>query len=216
MTAADTTPDLDRIIVDFMGEFSKIHAPERYNRLGNEFIRKFVPERALEIASALAFANPFFLPDIPDGSVANLRISQQQFGDMTLRAKLTARHSRHLNVLVACAPKSASTFIQRALEVALGLPVASLFTASDELSLIRNGLNGKGYVGQLHMRCSPYAARLLNLYNILPIVTIRNIFDTLVSLDDMLLEWRQSNPGNEHFLTMPCPSIIQAWISMTG
>ncbi len=215
-----TSAHLHRLIVDFLGEFSKISVPERYNRLGNEFIHRFAPERGLEIASALSFANPLFLPDIPEESVANLKISLEQFGNITFRAKLTAKHSRQQNVLVACAPKSASTFIQHALQVALDLPVSNLFTASvnpsalganlqeqelDELALIRSGLNGQGYVAQHHMRCSPYAAKLLKLYNIRPIVTIRNIFDTLVSLDDMLLDWHQTKLGGDRYFDDAMP-----------
>jgi hypothetical protein len=204
--------DLDGLIGNFMAEFAKIRDPARFNRQGNEFISKFPPERGLEIATALTFANPFFLPDIPAAPAASLAVSLDLFSEQTMRAKLAARSAGQLNLLVACAPKSASTFIQNALQNALSLPAASLFTASlnssalganlreqepDELSLIRNGLNRMGYVAQHHARCTPYLARLLALYRIRPIVTIRNVYDTLVSLDDMLLEWRSVHPGGE-------------------
>lgn len=58
---------------------------------------------------------------------------------------------------------------------------------------MRHGLNGRGYVAQHHIRCTPYLARQMTLYNIRPIVTVRNFFDTLISLDDMFQSWRASN-----------------------
>lgn len=204
--------DLDRLIHEFLAEFSKISLPQVYNSKGNEFIRKFPPQRGLEIASALSHANPFFLPDMDADSAQKLKISLELFSEITMRAKITAGRARQLNIMVACAPKSASTFIQNALSTGLGLPGASLFTSSgnpseqganlreqqpDELSLIRNGLNMRGYVAQHHMRCSPYGARLLNLFNVKTIVTVRNIFDTIVSMDDMLVSWRQVAPDSE-------------------
>ena len=68
---------------------------------------------------------------------------------------------------------------------------------TDELALIRNGINGMGYVAQHHIRCTPYLCRQMQLYRIKPIVTYRNYFDTLVSLDDMFLEWRPAGPGSD-------------------
>jgi hypothetical protein len=110
--------------------------------------------------------------------------------------------------------KSASTFIQDALVRALNLPSTGLFTATldagsgsalganlveqepDELALIRGGLNLRGYVAQHHARCSPYMARLLSFYNVKPIITHRNILDTIVSMDDMVMEWRSADQPN--------------------
>ena len=46
-----------------------------------------------------------------------------------MRSKLTIKNSRQPNILLACAPKSASTFLHGALVRALGLPSACLFAA---------------------------------------------------------------------------------------
>jgi hypothetical protein len=180
------------------------------------FIKQFPPEKALSIASALSFANPFFVPDIPDAPARQLAVSLEDFAEFSMRAKLTAKHADQPNILVACAPKSASTFIQAALIKALQLPQACLFTPTldwrsaaslganlreqdpDELSLMRNGLNARGYVAQHHARCTPYLARLLGVYNVRPILTHRNIFDTVVSMDDMVMEWR-SDPNSSQY-----------------
>lgn len=78
---------------------------------------------------------------------------------------------------------------------------------TDDLALLRNGLNERGYVAQHHIRCTPFLARQIALYGIKPIVTVRNIFDTLVSLDDMLLQWRAVDlPGNPAFFDDGMPA----------
>jgi hypothetical protein len=179
---------------------------------GNAFIANMPSDRALHAASMLSFANPFFLPAVSDHTAADLRISLETFAEYMMRAKLTIKRSAQPNILLACAPKSASTFLHAALTGALRLPSACLFAATldwgsaalhgsalreqepDELSMIRNGLNGRGYVAQHHSRCTPYLARLLGTYHVRPIVTHRNLFDTIVSVDDMMMEWR-SKPG---------------------
>ena len=199
---------LDAEIGPFLEMFSKIGNAGDITLTGHEFLARFAPQRRLEIASALTWANPFFIADIPEETARKLAVNMDQFAEFIMRAKLTAKRSGQLNILVACAPKSASTFIEAALRKALGLPTVSLFTATtdglagsllganlreqeaDELALIRCGLNNRGDVAQHHMRATPYLAQMLKIYNIRPIVTHRNLFDTLVSLDDMVLENR--------------------------
>lgn len=57
--------------------------------------------------------------------------------------------------------------------------------------MIQYGNNGLGYVAQHHLRCTPYLCQQLELYNIRPIVTYRNVYDSLVSLDDMMRKQQQ-------------------------
>lgn len=220
--------DLDREIGPFMRKISLISDPQELGALCHEFLFRFPPQRGLEVASALTFANPFFMADIPAENAKELSVNLEILAEILMRAKLTAARAPQTNILVACMPKSASTFIQNALRVGLALPGAGLHTATfsahsgsalggnlreqepEELALLRNGLNQRGYVAQHHSRCSPYVARLLNTYNVRPIVTYRNLFDILVSMDDMAMEWRKTPaqavghyfndamPGNYH------------------
>lgn len=195
-------------IGSYLQTFALIGNAAEIRQAGHDFLKRFPPQHRLEIASLLTWANPFFVADIPEEAAEKLMLQPSQFNELVMRAKLTARRSSQVNILLACAPKSASTFIESALRKALGLPSASLFTTTmggysasmlganlreqqpDELALMRNGLNGKGYVAQHHARCTPYLARLLALYNIRPIVTHRNLFDTIVSMDDMIMAYR--------------------------
>jgi hypothetical protein len=213
---ADAANNVGALMRPMMRELSENTDRNDMLAMGNSFIRQFPPEVALKVASSLSFANPFFVPDVPPQAARDLALSLDNFAEFTMRAKLTAKHAVQPNILVACAPKSASTFLHAALSKAMQLPNACLFTATlgwgsaaalganlreqepDELSLIRNGLNGKGYVAQHHARCSPYLSRLLTCYNVQPIVTHRNLLDTVVSMDDMVLEWR-ANPASRQY-----------------
>lgn len=105
--------------------------------------------------------------------------------------------------------------MQSALREALNLPAASLTVPVanssalganlreqefDELALNRSGITGQGYVAQHHMRMNPFAGEMLTLYNIRPIITYRNILDTLVSMDDMFVSDRKGGlPNNIHY-----------------
>lgn len=208
--------DLENMIVPVMQWLSRNTDHADMMAKGSAFIGGFPPERALHVASQLAFANPFFLPKVDDATAEKLSVSVDTFGEYIMRAKLTIRHTQQPNILIACAPKSASTFLHAALTRALSLPTACLFAGTldwgsaalhgsalreqepDELALIRAGLNGRGYIAQHHSRCSPYLAQLLNIYNVRPIVTYRNLFDTVISLDDMVLEWRARAGSVDH------------------
>ena len=193
--------------------------------LADDHLRGVPPQQGLAAASALNFAHPFYLPAMDDVSAGRLGINLDQLSELVMRARLTASRARQPNILVACAPKSASTFIANALCKALDIPQVSLATPTysaysgsvlganlreqetDDMALLRNGLNEKGYVAQHHIRCTPFLARQISLYGIKPIVTVRNIFDTLVSLDDMLLQWRARDlPGNPAFFDDGMPA----------
>ncbi|MGV3553108.1 hypothetical protein [Rhizobium sp.] len=202
---------LDAEVPAFMEVFTSLAIPSLIQKAAHEFLGKFPPERRLGMASALSWANPFYLPEMSDEVVKSLSVNANMIAELTMRAKLTASRAPQLNVLLACAPKSASTFIAGALQTALGLPSAALFASTpriravsqmggnlreqepEELALIRNGLNGAGYVAQHHSRCTPYLSLMLKTYNVRPIVTHRNLFDTFVSLDDMIMGYRSDN-----------------------
>jgi len=207
------TNDLENMLGPVMQWLARATDHADMMNKGNAFIGNLPPSRGLHAASMLSFANPFFLPSVSDEMAEDLSVSVDTFAEYMMRAKLTIRRSTQPNIMIACAPKSASTFLHAALTRSLNLPSACLFAATldwgsaalhgsalreqepDELSLIRNGLNGRGYVAQHHSRCSPYLSRLLSIYNVRPIVTHRNLFDTMVSVDDMIMDWR-SKPGS--------------------
>lgn len=112
-------------------------------------------------------------------------------------------------------PKSGSSFLLSALETTLALPVASLSFPGppgqktyfggnaqedelDDLALLQAALqHRRGYVAQHHTRGSLYTALRLRAWGIIPILTVRNIFDCIVSFDDMMIA------GKRHELRYP-------------
>jgi len=180
---------------------------------GNAFIRSFPPNQGIGVAAAMAYANPFFLPDVPSEFIPRLAIGIDAFGEATMRAKLTAAHSKTLAILVATPPQAGSEVLANGLERVLGLPRVTLTAATydvpsleslggiqkeaevDELALIRNGLNGKGYVASQNVRANPFSCRLMGLYGVRPVVLSRSIPDTIVALDEDILARRAQPEG---------------------
>jgi hypothetical protein len=58
-------------------------------------------------------------------------------------------------------------------------------------------------VAQHHTKGSPYTAQILSAYNFRVIVQTRNVFDILVSADDMLKDWNVSNPKYQGAASLP-------------
>ena len=130
--------------------------------------------------------------------------------------------SRGSNIYVACMPKSGSTYfahtIARGLNYKFALTTSSrVNNPSDfgvngreqeicELAIIKKILMSekKGVVAQHHTKACPYTAKTLLAYNFKLIVLIRNIFDIIVSADDMLYKQADMrNPHNQGFRILP-------------
>ncbi|MCM2291889.1 hypothetical protein NAC44_06050 [Allorhizobium sp. BGMRC 0089] len=171
----------------------------------SDFLSRTAPQDVFKVAGFLSLAHPFYLPPVDKATADALTLTLTQFGELLMRARLTAAKAEQPRVLVACMPKSASTFVTNCLQQVMGVPNVALMGASltrqplhsmgitlreqetDELALIQHGCNGVGYVAQHHVRCTPYLCHQLEMYGIRPVVTYRNVFDSFVSLDEMLV-----------------------------
>ena len=99
---------------------------------------------------------------------------------------------RH-RILLACFPKSGSTYLARILSLLPGWSKAPLVTGygrrEQELSverlLVAHRARGN-YVAQHHVRYSDVTRRLLERFVLDPVVLVRNVFDTVVSVRDHL------------------------------
>jgi hypothetical protein len=108
-------------------------------------------------------------------------------------SKLTAKVSQR--ILVACFPKSGSSYL-----VALIGNLPNFSTKNyvpymgrreqelSETSLIQTSVPGR-QVAHVHVRASEHTLHLIDKYRIAPIVLVRNIFDTVVSLADHIKTW---------------------------
>ncbi|MHC4505615.1 MAG: class I SAM-dependent methyltransferase [Planctomycetota bacterium] len=113
--------------------------------------------------------------------------------------------SEHHRVLLACFPKSGSTYLARVLSLLPGYSKVALVTGygrrEQELSaekLLAAHRSSGDYVAQHHVRCSAATERLMGQFGLKPVVLVRNIFDTIVSIRDHL----RSEP----------PDIAQAYV----
>ena len=123
--------------------------------------------------------------------------------------RYAAQNTPGLRICVFCMPKSASSFVQTTMNKTFSSPQPSLVSVAlggttsaigmnpreqelDELAIIQANILFQSYVAQHHTRANPYLGTMLNNYGIIPFVTIRNIPDCLISLDDMIMKWINS------------------------
>lgn len=115
------------------------------------------------------------------------------------------RRSSATKAAICCMPKSGSTFLLNALGK-LGAPkleTAYLHTPYanadfvdalsreheiDELALLILEIRRINWVAHMHTKWTPYTEKVFRSYGVRPIVTYRNIFDCIVSMDDMLMK----------------------------
>ncbi len=93
------------------------------------------------------------------------------------------------HLLVACMPKSGSTFLSTVLGNLPGMQVVSLVPGFDrreqelDISLL-HAMHSLNYVAQQHIRYSLPTEKMLRHFGIKPIVLVRNLFDVVMSIRD--------------------------------
>ena len=96
---------------------------------------------------------------------------------------------KHARILIAAAQKSGSTFFSQILSRLTGLPnhhISDAYKGGEhELSVDRlKSLAGERFIALVHTRCSMGTAQRIAEFELRTIFTVRNIFDTVVSLRD--------------------------------
>lgn len=188
----------------FLHMISSVSDVKALDQLCHEFLYRQAPQRGLELAAGMSWANPFFVPNVPPQALEMLALERGYVAEMMMRAKLTAVRAEGLRLLVAAAPFAAPAFLHDALSASLGLAPADFFAAAsdpeslgastldqepDEFALVREGLlPGPGLIARHAARATPYAVRLFNLYNIRPVVVFRDMADTLADMDAALMK----------------------------
>jgi hypothetical protein len=140
-----------------------------------------------------------------------METQKKNFYSYTVDRTLKLAHSSE-NILVACMPKSGSTYLSTIIACLPGMRRGGLVPAYNrreqelcekcielELNATRHlrqmyrrhegGLEERprGFVAQHHVRCSDYTQHVINDYEIKTIVLVRNLFDIVVSLRDHLV-----------------------------
>jgi len=162
-----------------------------------------------EAIRAAYLHNPF-LRLTEDEAAVLAKMEPEALGHL-IAARDAATRSTAPKFVVFCMPKSGSSFVQSALQHALQLPFVSLTSFGSLKQSSNFGMNGReqeldamalaravltsprGFVAQHHTRYTPYLALQLRLYRMTPIITLRHVFDALVSFDEMMIAWRQGH-----------------------
>jgi len=97
-----------------------------------------------------------------------------------------------IHILLACAPKSGSTFLSSAIANLPDFTKADLTLGygrrEQELCIFHcAATHSANYVAQHHTRYSDTTGGLIRAFRLFPVVLTRNLFDTVVSLRDHLL-----------------------------
>jgi len=207
--------EAERQRVEFLREAVRTASPERQRSL-----RAMIDYDAQDPAVEIAYLqNPFFVL-----TEAEARAVWEDPNPSAIRRLIAARDAasriKATNYAVFCMPKSGSSFTNSALLYALRLPSVSLTSFGtagasshfgmnsreqeiDELALTKAILRAPGgFISQVHTRYSMYLALQMRTFSISPIVTIRNLLDCIVSLDDMMMSWR-SGLGETSWLSDP-------------
>ena len=146
-------------------------------------------------------------------------VFKHRLNDLSV-AKQVARDTPGKRTCVFCLPKSGSSFTQSAISAALASSFIHLTSHAHDFSAL--GMNGReqeldelailyaifrtrgSFVAQHHTRSTPFLCEQLRYFGIQPVVMVRNVFDVIVSADEMFRSWRQTGTDwtRDHF-TLP-------------
>ncbi len=171
------------------------------------YLQSFQPEQAKGILNSLFSVYPvaFDSPEAQARIRETYREGAKQLSLYDLNIMRLFLGSKATKVAICCMPKSSSTFIQTSLRrleqarfdmVHLHTPYMNPDFVSglsreheiDELALLILEQRRVNWVSHMHTKWTPYTEKVFRAYGIRPIITYRNIFDCLVSMDDMLMK----------------------------
>ena len=137
--------------------------------------------------------NPFRMLTTPGTSLLNAVTKLQK-----------AFSTRKPYVLVACMPKSGSTFLTNALSELIGYKICSLcyaYSQTEQDLYLPKVLNNYSIanITQQHIRATDSNIDLIQKFSMQPIVLVRNIFDIIVSIRDH--QYRESIKSPMFYLT---------------
>ena len=169
-----------------------------------EFLLEYHPFLSDELIDSFLKSNSFSKTKLKDNLVDKLEYSLNL---SLLRSK--AKKDESKKIIVFCQPKSGSTFLTNLIAKTLNLSVQNLNTFAYfptnfgingreqelcELSLIKSIFRASktgGFIAQHHTRANLYLIKEINYYNLKTIILTRNVFDSLVSKDDFIVEKHQ-------------------------
>jgi hypothetical protein len=107
--------------------------------------------------------------------------------------------SEHPHVLLACMPKSGSSYLMAMIAALPGMSRAELIRGHSrrehELALEQAiQVHDRGYVAQAHVRYSPATRHFIDAFSMTVVFQTRNLYDVVVSFHDHLTDLSTLNP----------------------
>jgi hypothetical protein len=105
-------------------------------------------------------------------------------GEKLVRFGLSRGMKKGPLILLACMPKSGSTFVARLLDKATGFPVRRVMSSGENPDIDLNAvrmLSGLGTVTQTHFICTGKFVDAANSYDIRTLILERNLLDVVIS-----------------------------------
>ncbi len=130
--------------------------------------------------------------------------------------RIKAKKNLSKKIIVFCQPKSGSTFLTNLIAKSLNLDTQNLNTFAYsptnfgingrnqelcEFALIKSILNTNkkgGFVAQHHTKANMFLINQINFFKFKPIILTRNIYDSLVSLDDFIISGHRHANENKY------------------
>jgi len=130
--------------------------------------------------------------------------------------RIKAKKNLSKKIIVFCQPKSGSTFLTNLIAKSMNLDTQNLNTFAYsptnfgingrnqelcEFALIKSILNTNkkgGFVAQHHTKANMFLINQINYFKLKPIILTRNVFDSLVSLDDFIISGHRHANENKY------------------
>jgi len=169
--------------------------------------REMPEEEYTTFIKSLLDVNPLQKLDLTEFCrIFKVDLSQLGYDQVLNQLNTVKQLSKYISgrrLLISAFPKSGSSYLSNQLSVGLRLPFQHLTTSAHfpsqlgmngreqelcDFALCRKMLKGPGFVAQHHMKGTLYLVNLLKQYGVKVILTVRNIFDALISMDDMFMK----------------------------
>lgn len=188
-----------------MAENSKFIRQYRRTR---DLLKEITDENYKAVLNTLYYVYPISFEKPNVQQFVRQRFAKYKNTDFDLFSMNMARLYRRndaLKIAICCMPKSGSTYLVTSLTQIEDMKMDMIYLQTpymnvdfvdalsreheiDEFALLMHEMRGKNWVTQMHVKWTRYTERVFEANGIKPIVTFRNIFDCVVSMDDMLMK----------------------------
>ena len=191
------------------------HCPQNIQTQIFEEYSKILPEYIInQVKKFLINRHPFVSDELNE--ILNKSHSKLDNDSNLSLLRIKAKKDTSKKIIVFCQPKSGSTFLTNLIAKSMNLDTQNLNTFAYnptnfgingrnqelcEFALIKSIFNTSkkgGFVAQNHTKANMYLINQINFFKFKPIILTRNVFDSLVSLDDHIISGHRHANENKY------------------